>query len=397
MLQASVQLYRNAYSGLTRQMWWLAFVMFVNRSGTMVIPFLTVYLTSRGFTLAQAGYVMAAFGCGAITGSILGGRLTDRIGFHYVQFLSLLLNGLMFIVLSTMHTFWQFVVCIFVLSSLGESFRPANAAAIAAYSEDHNRTRSYSLNRLAINLGWSIGPAVGGILAGYNYTLLFWADGITCMLASFLLLLFLKPGNHPAPKKEEGPAVQVNSAYRDKVFLQGMFFYFLVGFVFFQLFSLTPVFYKTVIHLSEAQIGLILAMNGIIISLVEMVLVYKLENWRNPILYIVSGSLLIGSFYLMLSASRTYLLIICSMLVFTVGEMLLFPFINNFWVRRSSLQNRGQYAAVYTLSFSAAQVVAPTLAAMLANKYGFSPLWILDFVICAIAAGGFYFLKRSFT
>ena len=200
MLKASLQLYRNAYTGLPPKVWWLSFVIFVNRAGTMVIPFLTVYLLGKGFSLAQAGYIMGAFGLGTILGSFLGGRLTDRFHFFHVQLYSLLLNGILFIVLGQMQTFLQFMVCIFVLSSLGESFRPANAAAIAAYSDESNRTRSYSLNRLAINLGWSIGPAVGGILAAINYHLLFCVDGFTCIVASLLLYIFLKPG--PLPKKD---------------------------------------------------------------------------------------------------------------------------------------------------------------------------------------------------
>jgi predicted MFS family arabinose efflux permease len=191
MLQASAQLYKNAYSGIPRPVWWLALVMFVNRCGTMVIPFMTVYLTTRGFSLAQAGYVMAAFGTGSIVGSYLGGKLTDRLGSYRVQIFSLLLNGVLFIVLGQMRTLTQFAVCIFVLSSVGEAFRPANSVAIANYSDDFNRIRCYALNRLAINLGWSIGPAVGGILASVNYNLLFWTDGLTCIAASMVLLFFM--------------------------------------------------------------------------------------------------------------------------------------------------------------------------------------------------------------
>src|SRR5215212_5614229 len=104
MFQATLQLYRNAYSGLSRSMWWLALVMFINRSGTMVIPFLTVYLTSKGYSLAQAGYVMGAFGIGSIVGGYLGGILTDRFGHFYVQVFSLLFNGLLFIVLGYMRS-----------------------------------------------------------------------------------------------------------------------------------------------------------------------------------------------------------------------------------------------------------------------------------------------------
>ncbi len=170
MIRSSFSLYRNAYSGLSKPVWWLSFVMFVNRSGTMVIPFLTVYLTQNlHYSIAEAGFVMAMFGIGAILGGFLGGRLSDKIGFYPVQLWSLLLNGIMFIVLGYLYELWQIAVCIFILSTVGESFRPANASAIAFYSDVNNRTRSYSLSRLAINLGFSIGPAVGGFLSAISY------------------------------------------------------------------------------------------------------------------------------------------------------------------------------------------------------------------------------------
>src|SRR6476661_4280977 len=127
MLQASLQLYRNAYRGLSRPIWWLSLVIFINRSGTMVIPFLTVYLMDKGYTLSEAGFVMAAFGTGAILGGYLGGRLTDKFGHFHVQVFSLLLNGILFIVLGHMQTLLQITLCIFILSSLGEAFRPANS------------------------------------------------------------------------------------------------------------------------------------------------------------------------------------------------------------------------------------------------------------------------------
>src|SRR6478672_3798324 len=222
MLQASLQLYRNAYTGLTKSIWWLSLVIFVNRCGTMVIPFLTVYLTFKGFSLEEAGYVMAAFGAGAIVGSYIGGRLTDKFGFFYVQFFSLLMNGILFIVLGQMHTILQFVVCIFILSSLGESFRPANAAAIAHYSTEDNRIRSYSLNRLAINLGWSIGPAIGGLLASINYSWLFIVDGATCIAASLLLYKVLPPVKPVRKKLAVKDSQAVSSAYKDGFFLKGM-------------------------------------------------------------------------------------------------------------------------------------------------------------------------------
>lgn len=396
MLQASVKLYRNAYSGLSRPIWWLSVVMFINRSGTMVIPFLTVYLTQKGYSLTQAGYVMGAFGAGSILGSFLGGWLTDKFGHFYIQVLSLLLNGILFIILGQMQTMAQITVCIFVLSSLGEAFRPANSAAIAAFSNDTNRTRSYSLNRLAINLGWAIGPAVGGILASISYNLLFWADGLTCIFASLLLYFLFSPLKNQEKKSKttamEKPAV---SAYSDTVFLFAMLYVFMVGVCFFQMFSIIPVFYKEEVHLNEATIGWILALNGLVIALFEMVLVYKLERTKyNIVAYMMGGAFLIGASFFLLNIGSVLPVILFSMMVATFGEMLLFPFINSFWVKRSSEQNRGQYAALYTMSFSLAIVLAPTFASQVATRAGFPVLWVINFIICIFAAAGFFFLKK---
>ncbi|MES2880907.1 MAG: MFS transporter [Bacteroidota bacterium] len=396
MVQASLQLYRNAYSGLSTPMWWLALVMFINRCGTMVIPFLTIYLTHKGFSLAQAGYVMGAFGAGAILGGYLGGRLTDRFGYLYVQVASLALNGVLFIVLAQMQTLAQLMICIFVLSSLGEAFRPANSAAIAAYSNDANRTRCYALNRLAINLGWAIGPAIGGMLAIHSYAALFWVDGLTCIGAAVLLLLVFRPKtNLKTETVAQSPDTKKTSAYGDAIFLKGMFLIFLVGLCFFQLFSMIPVFYKEKIGLNEASIGWLLAMNGLIIAAVEMVLVYKLERKNHTADYLIVGSFIIGLSFLLLNIAPLFSVALAAMLTVTFGEMLLFPFMNNFWVSRSNATNRGEYAALYTMSFSAAILLAPTLAAQIAARAGFDILWWGNFALCCIAAAGFYFLKKS--
>src|SRR6185437_16919913 len=170
MFARTLSLYQNAYSGLSRNTWLLSIVMLINRSGTMVIPFMTIYLTrpAMGYSIGQAGAVVGIFGLGAICGGWLGGRLTDRIGFHHVQVITLAGGGLGYILMGQVHSYPLICVCSFVLSVVNDAFRPANSTAIATYSNDDNRTRSISLNRLAINLGWAVGGALGGILASIN-------------------------------------------------------------------------------------------------------------------------------------------------------------------------------------------------------------------------------------
>jgi predicted MFS family arabinose efflux permease len=397
MLRSSLALYRNAYSGLSAPVWWLGLVLFVNRSGTMVIPFLTVYLTTKlHYTIGQAGMIMGLFGAGAMLSGFLGGKLTDRIGFYPVQFTSLILNGVMFIVLGQMRTLWQLGICIFILSSLGESFRPANAAAIAWYSEPGNRTRSYSLNRLAINLGWSVGPAVGGILASISYQWLFWVDGLTCILAALLLRLCLPPLRNQKiiHSKDSIPADSL-SAYSDRIYLRFMFCVFLVAICFLQLFSIVPVYFKEQIHMNESAIGMVLALNGVIIVFSEMILVYKLEGKRSTTFYTSIGAIFIGLAFLIFNIAENVIVVLFSMVVITFGEMMLFPFVNTFWTSRSKEHNRGQYAALYTIAFSLAHVLAPTIGSQVVKHFGFSVLWYLVFVICLIASFGFYKLKTA--
>ena len=375
-------------------MWWLAFVMFVNRAGTMVLPFMTVYLREKmNFSIAEAASEIAFFGAGAIIGNFAGGRLTDRAGFSQVQFWSLFLNGVLVIALGQMRGFLQIGACMFIIGIVGEAFRPANAAAIAFYSLPENRTRSYSLNRLAINLGFSIGPAIGGLL---SFRYLFWVDGISCMSAALLLRTALPPVV-PGNKHMTSSTGRGESVWNDKVYLRFAFFIFLTALCFLQMFSLLPVFFKEHLSLSKPVIGMVLAMNGLIIAIIEMVLVFKLEGKRSPVHYISLGAFLIGLSYVMLNLPLSGLsLALGAMLTITVGEMLMFPFVNTFWVNRSNPHNRGQYASVYSMSFACAHVLAPTFGGMVVQYSNYAVLWYTVFAICCFASLGFHNFKKHF-
>src|SRR5690606_1836438 len=161
-----IRLYIDSYRGLSRPAWMLALVMLVNRTGAMVLPFLGIYMTQAlGFNIREVGIVLACFGLGAVTGSWLGGWLTDRFGNFWVQTLSLLVSVPLFLVVPLFTSVESLAVIIYILSVVTESFRPANSVSVARYARPENITRAFSLNRMAINLGFSIGPALGGFLA----------------------------------------------------------------------------------------------------------------------------------------------------------------------------------------------------------------------------------------
>jgi len=396
MLSTARQLYKNAYTGLSRKTWYLSVVMLINRSGTMVVPFMTIYCTQKlGFSITQAGFIMGLFGLGAIVGAFTGGRITDRLGFYPLQVGALLTGGIMFITVGYLTSFLSLAAGTFILSICNESFRPANATAIAYYSKDENRTRSYSLNRLAINLGWAVGGALGGFLASVNYHLLFWVDGCT-NIAAALLLLKLLPYIRTGTKHSKEKTVAVKqSAYRDKVYVFFIILTILFASCFFQLFTILPVFYKTEWLLNEQYIGLLMALNGLIIVFFEMVLVYSLEGTKQLTSFIRIGILLVGTGYALhnIFPASGLAAAVC-ITIMTAGEILSMPFMNSFWVSRTTQTNRGQYAGMYTIAWSIAQIAAPTLGSLIAANSGYSTLcWVLA-AVCFVASTGFTFLGK---
>lgn len=385
MIRNAVSLYKKAYGGLSAGTWWLSLVMLVNRSGTMVIPFMTMYLTQHyDYSISKAGFVMSLFGLGAIAGSLIGGKLVDVVGYYYVQIIALIGGGSMFIILGEMRSYPAICVATFILAILNESFRPANTVAIAHYSKEQNRTRSYSLNRLAINLGWAAGGALGGILASFNYNLLFWVDGITNLLAAGLLYITLSPKRNSATevKTKQKETLKI-SAYKDRTYISFIILVFLFALCFFQLFTTIPVFFKENFHLSVLFIGLIMALNGLIIAFFEMTIIFALEGKRPSLYYISFGVLLISLSFLLLNIRGVNfgLVAVMSMLLLTFGEIFSMPFMNAYWIGRTVQNNRGQYAALYSVAWASAQTIGPYAGSLVAQHAGYNVLWyIVSFV-----------------
>ncbi|MCY7293683.1 MAG: MFS transporter [Ferruginibacter sp.] len=400
MISRTVNLYKNAYSGLTDKIWLLSIVMLINRCGTMVLAFMTLYCNHLGFTVKQGGLVVAIYGMGAGVGALVGGKISDRFGFYYTQFVALFAGGVMFMVLGQMTTYLSICICIFFLSMINESFRPANATAIAHYSSVENRTQSYALVRLSVNLGWGIGSALGGFLASINYHLLFWVDGFTNIAASFMLLLLLpKVTKYQQLNigKNELVVNKISSPYRDKKFLYFLGFQLFFAACFFQLFTNMPLFFKEGLHLSEFNIGVVMAANGIMIAIFEMVIVFKLEGKRPYLSLISYGSFLMAISFLLLNLpiANGFLIAAFTMFVITIAEMISLPFMNSFYIGRSSDNTRGQYAGLYTMTWSAAQVISSFAGAAFAYAYGFINLWFVVCAICMLAGAGFYWLKNN--
>jgi len=368
--------YIDSFSGLRKEIWLLALITLINRAGTMVIPFLSLYLTkSQGFSLEQVGWILTFFGLGSVTGSFLGGKLTDIFGHYKTMAGSLIGSSVLFVLLQFPQDFWTFCLGIYLVMSIADIFRPAVFVAISAYSKPQNRTRSLTLIRLAINLGFSVGPALGGlIIATAGYDGLFWVDGITCLFAGVLLLKLLHPKR--AVEEPEEEITNTASAYQDKLYWVFIVALMLFGLVFIQYFSTVPLYYSEVHQLSELEIGLILGLNGFFIFLFEMPLIKYLEN-RNlgTLNYVIFGAFLTALSFLVINLTGWMGIIIVGMLLVTIGEMIAFPFSNSFALIRSQGKKRGSYMALYSMAFSVSHIFGHNSGMQLIDNFGYDFTW----------------------
>lgn len=400
MVKRTINNYQDSFRGLSKEVWWLAIITFVNRAGTMVLPFLSLYLTEDlSFSLSQVGWIMTSFGVGSLLGSWIGGKLTDKIGYYKVMFRSLLTTGFLFIVLQYVHTFEGFLISIFLIMTVADMFRPAMFVSLKAYSKPENRTRSLTLVRLAINLGFSFGPFLGGlIIATLGYSGLFWVDGFTCMAAVVIMKLVLKEKKITVVEtvKEVDDNIQTKSVYQDKPYWIFLVVVFLMGFMFLQLFSTIPIYYSEIHHLTEVQIGLIMSLNGFIIFLLEMPLIHYIEKKSLNKLKIITWSLLLLALsFMVLNLSLWGGVLIIGMLLITFGEMFAFPFTNNFAMNRAPSGKEGRYLALYTMAFSFAHIFSAKTGMEVIARFGYAANWYLMGVLGMLAILLMIWLQRT--
>ncbi len=385
------------YQGLSREVWFLALTTLVNRAGAMVIPFLSLYLTNYlGFSLGQVGWVISCFGLGSLAGVFVGGKMADRIGYYRVLKYSLIATGVVFLGLQFVKDFYLLCFGVFLLTLVADTFRPAVWVALDDYSLPKNRTRSVTLIRLAINLGFSLGPALGGLIITYvSYKGLFWVDALSCFAAAWILGRYLYQKSRVQTSQERKDRAGI-PPLKDRPYLVFWVSMFLISFAFMQFFSTIPLFFSENLHLGEDTIGLIMAMNGLLIFLTEMPLVDKLENSRLDHLQIVIGGVVFLAFsFLMLNLAGGLGLAIVAMVLMTIGEMLGFPFSNAYALERSRKGSQGAYMAMYGMSFSVGHILGPNIGMQFSAAYGFDRTWYLMAFVCVLAGIILLVLRRK--
>ncbi len=375
MIRSLATAYRASFAGLPREVWLLSGALLVNRAGTMVLPFLSLYLTvDLGLTAVRAGQIIGCFGLGSMIGSYAGGWLSDRMSALRVQEMSLFASGAGFLIFTRLESFGSLALGIFVLAAVSDAFRPALMASVAHYSPPATSKRSFALIRLAANLGMGIGPAIAGLLAHYSYFWLFVGDAVTCWLAALMLIRTFGAGVRPTDDETTATTPLGRSPWRDGPFLLFLLLIMVLAMTFFQVWTAMPLFLRAFYDASERAIGLLLSINALLIALTEMLVIRAVENF-DALRTVGVGAFLVGAGLALLPFGPPYAIAVAAMVVLTIGEMLAMPISNTVVAQRAGHGQVGRYMGAYTLAFSAAFVIGPVAGTAAYEHLGPDALW----------------------
>lgn len=392
--QKKVLKIKNPYSGLKNiphNIWTLAIATLINRAGTMVLPFLALYATKElNVSPGSSGLVLTFYGIGAFITAPFAGRISDKIGALKVMKISLIATGIFLFLLSSIKTFETFLALTLVWAIISEAFRPASMSYISDQIEPERRKTAFALNRLAINLGMSIGPMAGGFLSAINFSLLFYVDGITSIASAIFLMIStwqIQKNNLNEFPDSEVEIVQTESVpfFKNRRFIFFLLSIIPVQMVFFQHIGALPIFIVEDLGYSTAVFGLLTALNTVLIIFIEVPLNDSMRLWKSWKAMLLGG-IITGIGFGLPAISSFMGVIIISVVIWTFGEMIFFPSSAEFVSEVSPKGKGGEYMGYFQMTFSFSLMVGPWIGTEVLETYGSQVTWAGCFVFAMITS-----------
>ncbi len=389
---------------LPRSVWMLCLGAFVNRFGSFVVPFLTLYLTRGGYSVTEAGAVVSAYGIGSLGAAGIGGYLADRFGRRATIALSMFASAIAMLLLWRANSLPLIALLTGLAGLTAELYRPAAGALIADVIPSKRLVTGFALYRLAINLGVAIGTASAGFLADRSFALLFLGDAATSVVFGVVAALALPAhaSSHPLAgetTKEAQPESRSVRARRgllaallaDRRFMLFLLASTLSGFVYFQSLSTLGLQVRA-LGLPNAAYGGLLALNGILILVLELPLTTITQRLPRS-LVMAAGLLLIGLGFGLVALARTLPLLGVTVLLWTFGEMLNSPVAAAYVASVAPAGLRGRYQGAWGVTAGIGLILAPALGTRL---FAWDPLWL--WLLCGflgVVSAGLVFISAQ--
>jgi len=368
--------FKSIYAELPRVYWTIWLGTLVNKLGSVVVPFLALYLTEeRALSKAQTGLLISLFGVGAILAGLTGGMLADRYGRRFTLLLSLFGGAAATIGVGLSRQLAMIALFTFLVGWLGEMYRPAVAALIADVVPPEKRTRAYGLLYWVINLGFAVAMTVGGLAATKSFLALFLFDAAT--MALYGVLVFVKvPETRPDPgDRAPGTAAPgLLHVFSDGTFLTFALLIFGVALVMWQTGTSAPMD-MTAKGLSKTTYGALFAINGVLIALLQP----RMTSWLAPkprAAVLAISALVFGVGFGLFGFVSSVLGYAVGIAIWTIGEIAHLPTSNTVVADLAPTALRGRYQGVYSMAWGFASVAAPIVGGAVLDGPGSKTLWV---------------------
>ncbi|TXS52663.1 MDR family MFS transporter [Streptomyces sp. t39] len=386
----------QSVSGLPREFWWLWTSTLVNRLGAFVATFMTLYLTlERGYSASYAGLVAALHGLGGVVSSLGGGVMADRLGRRPTLLIAQTSTALSVALLGFVEDPVAIPVVAFVVGMASNASRPAVQAMMADIVRPEDRVRAFSLNYWAINLGFAISSVAAGFIAEYSYRVGFLGEAVMTLVCAVVVFVKLPESRPDRTAAEAGgePETGLLGVLRDGRFMSVVGLSFLVALIFMQGHVGLPLAMGAD-GFSSSDFGLVIAVNGVLIVVLQIPVTRLIEH-RDPGRLLILSALLAGYGYGLTAFAGSIGLYAVTVAVWTIAEIVNAPTQTGLVVRFSPVHARGRYQGMYSLSWSAAALVAPLMSGFVIDAWGTAWLWGLCAVIGTVAAVGYWLVVRD--
>jgi MFS family permease len=361
-------------AGLPAVFWWLWAGGLVNSLASFLLAFLALFLTARGFSLEQAGLVVALFGAGNVVAGPVAGAFADRVGRRPTMLVALWASAAVTALLGALSSPLAIGAAVLLIGLIANGYRPAAAAVVADVVPAADRARAFGLLYWAANLGMAVSAAAGGLLATLGWTTLFLVDAATSFLFGFVVWRRIPESRPQAPPAAAGPPSRgYGTVLADRVYLVFLGLQLALMLAFLQFMVALPV--DMARHgFGPATYGRVIAVNGVLIVLLQPLVARQLARF-DPGRVLAAGSALVGLGYGGYALAGSAWEFAAATAVWSLGEIFVLPVAATLVAALSPPDLRGRYQGLYSLTFGAAMFASPILGAAALERLGPGALW----------------------
>jgi MFS family permease len=392
------------YKGLPKEIYVIFISRIINNLGCFVHPLLALILTQKiGLSKDIAGQYITILSLISAPSLILGGKLVDTIGRRKIIIISQSLGAIAIICCGLMKPSLIMVYIIMLSSILYSLSSPAYDAMLADLTNPENRKASYSLIYMGMNVGFAIGPVIGGILFKKYLSLVFIGDGITTLLSLVLVMMYVKEtiGKDKdailGEQREEEASVE--GSVFSVLFSRPILLFFSI-IMFCYSFAYSQWGFTLPLHLGQlyngsgaSYYGILAGVNGVIVIILTP-LISKVTHSIKPISVIAIGGLFYAIAFGSFSFIRSFPLFLILVIIMTMGEIMVTINSSTFIANHTPASHRGRVSSILPLISGAGYAFGPMAMGKVITIYSIASGWVIIGALSFISAFAMFLLAK---